>query len=866
MKVIIKWLWILLLLLPVAGSVWLLGDDWPVFLAWWLALSAIGWLAWPLAARLFPGGDAGYLLAKPLGLALATFMLWTFSYLHLLPFRRWTILLILAAIGAIAWLFKNGWRQLPSPAHEPGQLRRIVAGELLFGSGLLLWTFARGLKPELDSLEKFMNIGFMNSLWRTDYLPALDMWAAGGHINYYYYGQYVYTFLAKLTGIRPEVAYNLGMAATLALTLALGYAVGSRLLGLFRQKDNPLKAGWQTAGGLIAAFLVTFAGNSHAFFYGDRAPGRALLQWAVAHGWAGGSADNPFWFADSTRFIGYNPDTADKTIHEFPFYSFLVADLHAHVINLAFVLLFLAVLIGLVNRQRLLQAAADSRRTQDSFQASDDRSWHRAETSQVLRRFKTTATDGYLYLAGGLLALFMMGNYWDFAIYFAVAAVVLLLLNTRGHGRLMRLAGLPVFGLQAVLLLVPFLTVGNPVAAVFIYGLALVVIHYLTLINGDALTLTGAQLSWLFFLAHVLALPFNLAFEPISKSIALAVNHTPLWQLLILWGPHVLAGAILLFYILSRAAGRRGSRNVFPPPPEQREAAIQGNSRLESFIRTQNPADLLALGLFICAVGLILLPELLYVVDIYSGDYKRSNTMFKFTYQAFVLLSLVWAYAIARIAGHRRDRRARLTAGVLALLLLMPGWYPLIAASQWLGPFTRDRYQGLNGLNLFAAKDSARIAGENPAELAPDVAAIRWFNTEVAGQPVILESYGESYTDYCRISAFTGLPTVVGWETHEWLWRTSKADPNAYGSFVVPRQEDVRTLYTTSDQVVRQALLEKYRIDYVIIGKLERQRFTDDTAGENSPTLVQEDLLRQLGTVVFSQQDLIVLKINRPAS
>ena len=39
-----------------------------------------------------------------------------------------------------------------------------------------------------------MDVGFMNTLWRTDYLPALDMWLAGEKINYYYFGQYVYTF------------------------------------------------------------------------------------------------------------------------------------------------------------------------------------------------------------------------------------------------------------------------------------------------------------------------------------------------------------------------------------------------------------------------------------------------------------------------------------------------------------------------------------------------------------------------------------------------------------------------------------------------------------------------------------------------
>ena len=138
---------------------------------------------------------------------------------------------------------------------------------------------------------------------------------------------------------------------------------------------------------------------------------------------------------------------------------------------------------------------------------------------------------------------------------------------------------------------------------------------------------------------------------------------------------------------------------------------------------------------------------------------------------------------------------------------------------------------------------------------------IRWFNENITGHPVILESYGESYTDYCRISAFTGLPTVMGWETHEWLWRTSKAHPNAYGTFVLPRQTDVQTLYTTEDQAQRRALLEQYAIQYIIIGDLERARFRADRNDENSPSLLQEDLLRELGPIVFSEGTLIVIDV-----
>lgn len=860
----VRYLWVLLPLLLIPAALLLLGDDTGYFLVWWLAFAVIGWLVWPLAVRIFPDGDSGYLLAKPLGLAISSLLLWTLSYLRVLPFQRWAVTFALCLTGLFFWLFKDGWQLMISIWRDSKKIRRVAAGEFLMGAALLFWTFARGLKPEIDGLEKFMDIGFMNTLWRTDYLPALDMWLSGGHINYYYFGQYVYTFMARLTDIRPEISYNLSMASTFALTFALGYAVISQLIGLLRRHRNSLSSAAQAIGGLIAAFLLTFGGNGHAWFYDLKGPGHGLLVWLNKIGLVGGYTENPFWFADSTRFIGYNPNTPDKTIHEFPYYSFLVADLHAHVINLAFMLLLIALLVRLISDEKLIWAAAGCRSSQEQNQSSTDREWHRAEMRQLVQRFRITAGNLPLLLIIMLLAIAMMGNFWDFAIYFAVTVVVLFLLNRRGYGKF-RPAGILIFVVQSILILLPFLLVSQPWLAVMLFGLILLLNQYLTLIFGDTLTLTGAQMSWIFFLAHLVTLPFSSSFEPISKKIALAVDHTPLWQLAILWGPHILAGLILFTAVIllsRRAAGKQW-----------------------------NPADQLAVVLVICGIGLILLPELLYVVDIYSGEYKRANTMFKFTYQAFVLLSLAWAYALVRLSAiaanrgrsgtenssgrsalqmmraasrdtvTRRNWPAIVGSLFLAALLLLPAWYPLLATRQWIGTISIDRFAGLDGFIQFASKNSAQIPDDASGELAADYAAIQWLNQNVQGQPIILEAAGESYTDYCRISAFTGLPTVIGWETHEWLWRTSKSNPDAYSTVVWPRQQDVRQIYTTTDQVTRQALLDKYHVSYIVIGDLERSKYSEELSDGTRHSLVQEDLLGQLGTVVFRQENLVILQL-----
>ncbi len=749
--------------------------------------------------------------------------------MHILPYSQWSIYLLLILAAALIWsrpaARKNACRLLASPRLGPG----LAIAETAFALALLFWAFARGLKPELDSLEKFMNVGFMNSLWRTSWLPGLDMWFAGGKINYYYYGHFFYTWLAKAAWLRPELAYNLALASTFALSLALSFTAGSRLILLWQKSNRHISNKLALAAGALSAFLVNLAGNGHAFFYSEKGPGRAILLKAQQLGLIQGTADTPYWFADATRFIGYNPDTADKTIHEFPFYSFLVADLHAHLINLAFVLLFLILLIELAGQSKFIKAAAQCRLDKVQFGQADDQAWHRLELAALWQRSRLLLEDSRIWLCTLLLAVFMMGNYWDFAIYLVALALGLLLLNQRGFNSKLQPAGFLAVACQMVILLLPYLLISQPLLALLAFAAALLLNNYLTILQKDALTLTGAQVTWVFFSAHLLALPFNLSFEPISKSLARTLTATPLWQLIILWGPHLLAGLVFcLVLFLSR---------------RQRSGLV-------------NPADRLVLVLFGWAICLLALPELVYVVDIYSGDFKRANTMFKFTYQAFVLLGLVWAYAVVRLA-QTRHKHSRLAALLLCLLLIIPAWYPLPASRQWLGRFKSENYRGLDGLTVLATKDSAWLDG--PAgQLAPDLAAINWLNENVQGQPVILESFGESYTDYCRISAFTGLPTVLGWETHEWLWRTSKSTPEAYLTYVLPRQDDIRQIYTSPDEVLRQELLDRYQVEYLVIGGLERARFNQ----ENGFTLQEEQLLAS-GTLVFSQDDFFIIKLER---
>lgn len=166
----------------------------------------------------------------------------------------------------------------------------------------------------------------------------------------------------------------------------------------------------------------------------------------------------------------------------------------------------------------------------------------------------------------------------------------------------------------------------------------------------------------------------------------------------------------------------------------------------------------------LCAIGLIIIPELVYVRDIYEESYARSNTMFKLTYQAFILFGICMSYIITRFLLWKKSGFCRCSAE--------SGWYCFYtfgyfgtSVYSWFGNiFDLSEYRGLDATAYL----------ENV--FSEDAGAIRWLDETIEGQPVVLEANGDSYSDYERVSAMTGLPTVLGWYVHEWLWRGDPAD------------------------------------------------------------------------------------------
>ena len=162
--------------------------------------------------------------------------------------------------------------------------------------------------------------------------------------------------------------------------------------------------------------------------------------------------------------------------------------------------------------------------------------------------------------------------------------------------------------------------------------------------------------------------------------------------------------------------------------------------------------------------------------------------------------------------------------GVWTLFFFFVAVYPF---------FSVPSYYGL--LNRPIELDGAKWLENDYPE---DKEIIDFLNKNEKEQPVILEAQGDSYTDYERISAMTGLPTVAGWWVHEWLWRGSS-------DVVGKRIPEVVALYQSKDLQETKNLVEKFKIKYIIVSRLEKQKYEE----------LQEAKFNILGRLVFKSSN-----------
>lgn len=291
-------------------------------------------------------------------------------------------------------------------------------------------------------------------------------------------------------------------------------------------------------------------------------------------------------------------------------------------------------------------------------------------------------------------------------------------------------------------------------------------------------------------MAIITAIPWAISFKAISSGIAMVKEGSLWWQLAVLWG----SGLISL--LLARVVSKKQ--------------------------KNQN----LILAMILSAVFLIIIPEIVYARDIYP-DHPRANTMFKLTYQAFVLMGLMFGYAVGQWKETKKYVWQPLSLTVL-LVIMMGAWiFPMESYSRYYGNF--KIYIGLDG--------SSWITETIPERKV----MIDYLKNHRDGKNMV-EAVGDSYTDYNVISIFSGVPTVQGWRVHEWLWR------GGY-TLIGVKDEEVKRFYEMNDLEQKKLFIDRYNIGWIVVGDQEREKYLVnykqlDTLGERVVSFGNSYLLK----------------------
>jgi len=845
-------------------------------LLWSMLLFLFGVGVFPLAAKIFGKfGSGGFILSQAMGIILTSLLVWTLSYIGIYRFNIPFVIGAFVLLSAVCWGLKPLRESAVSKLTEPFFVERAVIEEFALLLVFCLMCYFKGFLPMINGdngQEKFMDYGFIMSMLRSDTLPANDMWLSGHSINYYYFGQFMWALVIKCSCIKPAVAYNLALCSATALPFAMAFSFGTMLIETAIRHgfhDSPIP---KYLTGALTGCAVSLWGNSHSFYYDDGAIGHGMLSVFQKLGFQVGETSN-FFYPDSSRYIGHNPEIAanggDFTIHEFPFYSYLIGDLHAHVISMIVIILVACLMLALIN----------SAQYPDSTEMKLKRSFSYLKPSggRLAVEFKNTLTLPFI-LSTVILGVAQMTNYWDFLFYFIFCSMAVLIVNTRISKVFTDIWGICYFILNTSFILSFYLVGGSdPLLLIALESILMAFAYLFSVLDPCALSRTAFQMSFMFTAGHLVALPFNLKFDMISNSLGKVKNTSDPYQLFILWGTHVFICIVFFVWVLVTknyrftTVKKKASANAVIEDMNQNG----WSNPIQKFFGERNIVDVFICGIAIAGILFLIAPEIFYVRDIYTDGYLRSNTMFKFTFAAFIMLSEAMCYAAVRFIWFVKKNGTfsspALIAGFISIILMViPAHYTYIALYQRCQEnLNKSNYKGLDGLSYIETYTSDASYDEYEGNLMGYLKAAEWFNQNVKGAPIICEAYGDSYTDNCIVSAYTGLPTVFGWQTHEELWRFHGvvdkekdklvSDPNrdVWAEIISPRQSDIDSIYMEEDRNLIQSIINKYKIEYLIIGGLEYQKFDSGNT---------ELFHEMFGEPVFSYDDVLVFKTTPQAA
>jgi len=775
-------------------------------LLWWLALEAVGLAAFPWAFLLFRWlPDRGYTVSKILGLVLLTYALWIGGTAHVLPFHRATVAGLLAVMILTSLYVVRRRPEVLSFLREKALY--IGAVELLFAGILGFGLWLRAFTPEIAFGEKVADLAFINAILGTRFFPFDDPWLAGEPVHWYYFGHISVAALTKLTGIPSSIAFNLAAVSMAALG---GTAAFGIVYNLIAGASLLRKLAFAGIAVVFLLFLANIEGTFEILAANDIGSERfyGLLN---IHG-LNGPLHSDKWYPTDFWWIGRAVQIASNwDLREFPFFSFLAGDLHAHILGIPFHFLAVVLLLDLWRSDLSL----------------DGWFWRRHPARTILMAIVVGAVG--------------FAEIWDLPGLFLLLGLVALGRNYAQERRLSTAIASRSLAFAAPVVILSLLAF-----APFYLGLDSVsggprpieVQHRAPWWPLDnAITrphhFIYAWLPFLWLMLTFALVAFAAAWRNGERAGQASESRWPqrMPVLAAAASPALVPLAVWSFLVLLKRGPVGFGEEIAARDASWITWLLLGTLMALAVLALRRqmlgPQEPDRSGtMFALMMGLTGL-SLLFVMDFFWIDDPigtRYNTLFRLGYQAWLFISVATAYGLYYVVRYWRVRLpAAVTAksawvGGTALFLVLALVYPLPATLWRTGELP---WQVLRRGDLTTSQQT--LDGLAYVErLNPDLyAAIRWLDSNGNGA-VILQAIGDDYgADYGLISAATGAAAVLNWPEHVFRWHNLRGP-------LEHREEDVATAYNTLSQTEAMAILEKYGVDYVFVGPLERERYGGD--------------------------------------
>ncbi|MBK6768587.1 MAG: glycosyltransferase family 39 protein [Ardenticatenales bacterium] len=804
-------------------------------LLWYAVLSLLGLAAFPLVAVALPRlPDRGWSVARTAGLLLTSYVSWLAASTDFIP-NTWLLLVASALAVAVLSALVARWAGFRPLEWFKDNREAVLGVEFVFLAVFVVFLGIRYGNPDLwhtsKGGEKPMDFAYLNAVLRSVHYPPYDPWFSGSKLNYYYYGFVFIGTLIKLTRIVPWLAYNLAIPTLAAMTAAGVYGIVVGWAGRLG-----VRTGRARRSGVVAAVMAVLMGNLYQAPWmaarlaeiGPQSGGDAVERlssvfdklgsfggWARAFVGLWDVVSQPlqnlpipldWWYWNASRAI---PSVSGdvQPITEFPFFTFLYADLHAHMMAMPIAVLACAVALGWALPGR-----------PPSF------------------RLPWLAPEPAVRMALGALAIGALWptNTWDFPTYGLIAAGAIAL-GAYARTRRVDAAWLGLVAATGGLLLGLSLLFFLPYHLNYITPYS----EFKPWIGFRTPTSAYLTIHGIFLFALV-----SFGAADVMASLRRRDEGRAVLGRTVVLAAAAAAGAVLLWRWSLRTFQADLPAEV-PRPELLMPLLILGLVVLGLSMALRRTARQGArlLGWYV-TVGALLTGFVEYVV--LSGDIGRMNTVFKFYIHVWVLWSIGAGVALAAFLEwlvRRPNIEWRwLWRGTMAALVCCGLVYTVTAARAKIEDrFPADRSipeadmaalhrPGLSGIDYMAHAAYIEYDEHSPQtphllELSADHEAIQWLLANVDGTPTILEgTWPINYHWGSRISIYTGLPTVIGWDWHQ---RQQKAaitnDP------VGNRLRDVETIYGSTDAAEARRLLCELKVELIIVGQLETMRY--DAAG-----------------------------------